>query len=167
MPSIATGVDIVEVARIRTAAERWQGDFLDRVFTPAERRYAGEGELALQRLAARFAAKEAVLKALGTGLSGGLSWREIEVWNEASGRPRVRLRGAAARRKRELGVREIEISLSHTAAYAMAQVVLVRGTPRSAPARKPRAARSAAPKKRPARAGAGAGQKAKDRPPPK
>jgi len=111
----SVGVDIIEVGRIEGAVSRWGERFLGRVFTPAEL------ELCRRRpasLAARFAAKEAVMKALG----GVQRWREIEVLRYASGKPRLRLLGRARARARRLGL-ELAVSLSHCREYAIASVV--------------------------------------------
>jgi holo-[acyl-carrier protein] synthase len=115
---ISVGVDIVDVARI----ERLLGRDLaaERLLTPAEAAYCRARPATAEHVAARFAAKEAVLKALGTGLSEGLRWTDIEVLNEAGGRPRVRLHRAAAVLAARRGLAALEISLSHTATLAIA-----------------------------------------------
>lgn len=123
MRVLGHGVDIVDVARI----ERTLGDhadrFLERCFTAQERAYADASKRRVEHLAARFAAKEAVMKALGTGWAGGVGWSEIEVEREAGGRPVVVLHGAAAERARALGVRTWHLSLSHTESSAIASVI--------------------------------------------
>lgn len=116
---LRTGVDIIEVNRIRRAAERHGERFYRRFFTPAERDRC-EGRY--PALAARFAAKEAVAKALGTGI-GDVRWVEIEITNDERGRPEVVLHGAAAELAARLGLREWAISLSHTREHAVAFVV--------------------------------------------
>jgi holo-[acyl-carrier protein] synthase len=116
------GVDIIEVARIRRAANRWGDGFLSRVFTPGERRHAGVSRISAERLAGRFAAKEAVMKALGLGWNR-MGWREIEITGEAGGRPAVRLTGRAAHAAAKLGVRGWLVSISHTRDLAVAQAV--------------------------------------------
>jgi len=116
------GIDIVEVARVERAVARWGEAFLDRVFTDQERAHAGGTALAAQRLAGRFAAKEAVMKALGLGL-GSMAWREIEIATDAGGRPVVRLRGRAARAAARLGVGAWLVSISHTGRLAIAQAL--------------------------------------------
>ncbi|MGE5561566.1 MAG: holo-ACP synthase [Chloroflexota bacterium] len=118
----AVGVDLCKVIRIEEALARFGPRFLKRCFTPSERAYCGADAV---RLAARFAAKEAVSKALGTGLRG-LSWQDIEIENDAAGRPSVRLHGPAADRAAGQGIVRLEISLSHDGDYAIAFVVAVR-----------------------------------------
>lgn len=116
---LSTGVDIIEVERIRRAAMRHGEKFYQRLFTPSERAYCGERYVAL---AARFAAKEAVVKALGTGI-GEIAWVHIEIVNDSRGRPGVTLRDAAARRASDLGLSQWSVSLSHTNEHAIAFVV--------------------------------------------
>jgi len=116
------GVDVVEVGRLREASNRER--LLARLFTVGELSDC-RGAHRWQSLAARFAAKEAVLKALGTGLRG-MRWQDIEVIRNDLGRPGVRLAGEAARQAERLGVAEVLISLSHTEHYAVAQAVAVR-----------------------------------------
>lgn len=115
------GVDVVEVARIRRAVERWGQAFLSRVYTPEELRWA-RGQLAAARLAARFAAKEAVMKALGGGW-GQVRFRDIEITRSPSGQPQARLYGSAARLAREAGVVAVHVSLAHAREYAAALAV--------------------------------------------
>ncbi len=115
------GIDIVEVARVAGVAERHGERFLRRIYTPLElAKVHGNRN---QYLAARFAAKEAAFKALGTGWGGGVRWVEVEVDNLASGAPVLRLSGAARERADLLGVRTMHLSISHTAEHAMAQVL--------------------------------------------
>lgn len=116
------GVDIVEVARIEKALKKWGERFLQRVFTQRERDYCSKKAHPQQSLAARFAAKEAVLKAIGTGLSGGVSWTDVEVVNAESGKPEVRL-GHTLLEK--IGNKKVLISISHTKEWAIAQAALV------------------------------------------
>ena len=113
------GVDIIELPRIASAVQRWGNRFLQRIYTPQELAFA-RGRTA--QLAARFAAKEAVMKALGTGIRG-VSWREIEVVRQRGQAPEVRLHGRAAVRAAKLGMSAIAISLSHSHEYAVASVV--------------------------------------------
>lgn len=124
---IGTGVDIVEISRIKNAAKKWQKDFLSKIFTDNELGYSNEKASSYQHLAARFAAKEAVLKALGSGLTSRMEWRDIEIWNEKSGKPNVRLSGEVKQVSQSRGVRDIIISMSHTRTYAVASVILVNG----------------------------------------
>lgn len=116
---LRTGVDLIEVERVRQAVERHGVAFLERVFCDGERQ-ANEGRW--PELAARFAAKEAVSKALGTGI-GDVTWTDIEVVRDERGMPGVRLHGPAAELADELGLREWSLSLTHTHEYAVAFVV--------------------------------------------
>jgi holo-[acyl-carrier protein] synthase len=117
------GVDLAEVQRVRRSVERFGDRFLERVFTPAELAYAGDGPRRDEHLAARFAAKEAVLKALGMGWAQGVGWTDIEVAREASGRPVLVLHGKAREVAVALGVRRWHVSLTHTGTMAMASVL--------------------------------------------
>ena len=123
---IGTGVDIIEVSRIRNAALRWKKNFLKRIFTDKELAYSSERSTSYQHLAARFAAKEAVLKALGNGWAKRVEWKDIEIWNEKSGKPNVRLLGEVAKISRKMGVTDIIISMSHTRTYAVANAILIK-----------------------------------------
>lgn len=120
---IAIGTDIAEVARIEASIQRFGEAFLRRVFTDEERRYCQSGANATERFAARFAAKEAAMKALGTGWSQGVRWRDLEVVRLPSGKPTLQLHGAAGQHAERLGVRHIAISLTHTHALALAHVL--------------------------------------------
>ena len=119
---LSVGVDIVEIQRVGRAIEHWGQRFLDRVYTPLERTFC-RGRT--PELAARFAAKEAISKALGTGIIGrqGVNWRDIEVLPDRRGKPVVHLHGRARRRAEELGLTEWAISLSHERQVAIAFVV--------------------------------------------
>ena len=121
---IGTGIDIIEVPRVAATIERFGRRFLDRVFTPAEIRYCDSKQNRAERYAARFAAKEAALKAIGTGWRLGVSWRDVEVGREPSGRPTVRFSGRAGEFAARLGVKRAAVSLSHTEQQALAQVIL-------------------------------------------
>ncbi len=121
---VGTGVDLCEVPRIREAIERHGARFTSRVFTAAESAYAESKANRFERYAARFAAKEAAMKALGTGWRGGVAWRDFEVSNLASGRPALVFHGKAAELAARRGVRTISLSLTHTAEQAMALVIL-------------------------------------------
>lgn len=128
LPILGTGVDIIEVARIQQAAERTPR-FLERVFTPAELAYANAAPRSRwRRLAARFAAKEALLKALGTGLRQ-VRWGEAEVVRNALGRPAFQLKGALAALAAARGVQELHLTLSHSDHYAVAYVIAVGAEP--------------------------------------
>lgn len=119
MPVLHSGVDIIEVDRLKAAIERHGERFLSRIFTDAERDQLGED---LPSLAARWAAKEAVAKALGTGI-GEVSWLEIEVLRGPAGEPLLRLYGAAEALAQERGIQQWSVSLSHTVEHAVAMAV--------------------------------------------
>lgn len=124
MRIIRHGVDLVEVRRIAEMLERHGERFSTRVFTDDEQAYAESGpRRRAERYAVRFACKEAVLKALGTGWKDGIAWRDIGVVREPSGAPRVRLTGRVAEIAAGLGLIEWQVSLSHTEAYAVASVI--------------------------------------------
>jgi holo-[acyl-carrier protein] synthase len=121
---LGTGVDLAEVDRIRAAIERYGPRFVGRLFTPREIAYVERKANRFERYAARFAAKEAGMKAIGTGWRGGVRWQDFEVANQRSGRPALELHGVAARVAGRLGVKTISLSLTHTASTAMALVIL-------------------------------------------
>jgi holo-[acyl-carrier protein] synthase len=130
MPIVGHGIDLVEVARIRAMLYEHGQRFLDRCFTPAEQAYKADSRRRIEHLAARFAAKEAVLKALGTGLTGGIAWTDIEVISTASGAPKLALRGSAQTAAASLGITSWVVSLTHTDSLAMASVIAL-GSPAS------------------------------------
>jgi holo-[acyl-carrier protein] synthase len=117
------GVDIAEVGRIQTAIERHGETFLRRVYTAAEREYCEGFRNKYERYAGRFAAKEAAMKALGTGWRRGVRWVDFEVVRELGGRPTIRLDGEAKKIAGQLGVTRIALSITHTEALALAQVI--------------------------------------------
>lgn len=119
-------MDLIEVERIAQSIERYGERFLLRVYTPREIAYCRRKRNSAESFAARFAAKEAGAKALGTGMNSGVTWREIEVGRFPGGRPSLELSGRARRVADELGVRRISVTLTHTASMAMA-VVLMEG----------------------------------------
>ena len=121
---VGTGIDIAEVPRIRESIQRFGQRFLDRIYTDGEQRYCDSKANREERYAARFAAKEAAMKALGTGWNHGVRWRDIEVSRQPGGRPTLLLHGKAAEFAAQLGARNIALSLTHTAQQAMAQVIL-------------------------------------------
>ena len=121
---VGSGIDLTEIGRIQQSIDRYGQRFLDRVFTAAEQAYCLRKRNAAESLAARFAAKEAGAKALGTGISHGVTWREIEVVRLPTGRPTLRFHGRAARMAEHLGVARAALSLTHTRDAAMASVVL-------------------------------------------
>jgi holo-[acyl-carrier protein] synthase len=119
------GMDLVQIPRMRRVVERWQERFLRRVFTEEEIAYCQKRRDPIPHLAARFAAKEAALKALGTGLSMGVRWLEMEVQREPGGAPRMVLSGRCRAIVQAKGGREMIVSLTHDGEYAMAQVMLM------------------------------------------
>ena len=121
---VGTGIDIAEVPRIRQSIERFGDRFLQRSYTPGEIRYCESKANRAERYAARFAAKEAAMKALGTGWNHGVRWRDCEVVRQPGGRPSIAFHGKAAEFAARLGVKNAALSLTHTAEQAMAQVIL-------------------------------------------
>jgi holo-[acyl-carrier protein] synthase len=121
---LGIGSDLAEVDRIRASRLRFGDRFLQRVFTASEIAYALSKANIDERLAARFAAKEAGMKALGTGLSRGITWKDFTVHREPSGKPVLLLTGAAARIAAARGIKTIHLTITHTAALAMAVVVM-------------------------------------------
>ncbi len=121
---VGTGIDIAEVPRIRHSIERFGDRFLQRIYTPGEIRYCDSKANRVERYAARFAAKEAAMKALGTGWNHGVRWRDCEVVRLPGGRPTMAFHGRAAEFAAKLGARNIALSISHTADQAIAQVIL-------------------------------------------
>lgn len=120
---IGIGTDIIEVERIASLLERHEDSFLDRVFTAEETRYCSQHKASSQHFAGRWAAKEAALKALGTGWAKGIQWTDIEVTNLAGGAPQIELHGAAREHAAEKGIREMKISISHCKSFAVACVI--------------------------------------------
>ena len=124
MPIVGHGIDIVETARIRKLVEQHGQHFLDRVFTPQEQRYAAQSpKRYFEHLAGRFAAKEAVLKVLGTGWRGGIAWTDIEVTKELSGQPRIVLTGECLRIAMAIGITRWHVSISHIETHATASAL--------------------------------------------
>lgn len=121
---IGTGVDLIEVERIAHSIERFGDRFLRRVYTDHEIAYCRRKRVSAESFAARFAAKEAGAKALGTGISRGVTWNEFQVTRNPGGRPILELRGRAEQMAKELGVRGISLSLTHTRGLAMATVLM-------------------------------------------
>ena len=124
---VGSGIDLVEIGRIQQSMDRYGGRFLDRIYTRAEQAYCLRKRNSAESFAARFAAKEAGAKALGTGISFGVGWLEIEVVREASGRPNIQFHGRAADIATRLGVTHAALSITHTADHAMASVLLENG----------------------------------------
>lgn len=121
---VGTGIDVIEVPRVAASIERFGRRFLNRVFTESEIRYCDSKANRTERYAARFAAKEAGMKALGTGWSHGVRWRDVEVRRQPGGRPTLAFHGKAAEIASQMSVTNIALSLTHTAAEALAQVIL-------------------------------------------
>lgn len=121
---VGIGVDLEEVARVRQAIERHGRRFIERIYSAAEIAYVERKANRFERYAARFAAKEAGMKAIGTGWRRGVRWQDFEVANLPSGRPTLRLHGEAAKIADGLGVRNIALSLTHTVDQGMAIVIL-------------------------------------------
>ncbi len=127
MNVVAHGVDFVATSRIDEMLRRHGQQFLDRVFTEIEQAYCTGRKRQLEHLGGRFAAKEAVMKVLGTGWSGGVSWRDIEVTNNDAGQPFVGLTGVSAEVAAGLGIEKVLISISHTDTHAMASAIGIAG----------------------------------------
>jgi len=121
---VGTGIDIAEVPRIAASIERFGNRFLHRIFTEGEMRYCESKANRAERYAARFAAKEAGMKAIGTGWNHGVAWRDVEVRREPGGRPTLVFHRKAAEFLARLGARHVALSLTHSAEYAIAQVIL-------------------------------------------
>jgi holo-[acyl-carrier protein] synthase len=121
---VGTGVDLAEVPRIRASIERYGKRFVERIYTPSEIAYVERKANRYERYAARFAAKEAGMKAIGTGWRRGVRWQDFEVTNLPTGKPTLRLHGVAAQFALRLGVKNISLSLTHTAETALAHVIL-------------------------------------------
>ena|SRR5437764_10717627 len=124
---LGIGSDLAQVERIRHSIAQYGDRFLNRVYTDRERAYAYSKANSAERFAARFAAKEAGMKAIGTGWRSGITWKDFEVVNETSGQPTLRLSGVALRTAAAMGVERISISLTHTAETAFAVVILENG----------------------------------------
>ena len=121
---VGTGIDITEVPRIGESIERFGERFLRRIFTEEEIRYCEAKANRVERYAARFAAKEAAMKALGTGWNFGIRWQDIEVFRPPGSRPSIRFHGKAAEIAKRLQMRNVALSLSHTPQQAIASVIL-------------------------------------------
>ena len=122
------GIDLVEISRVERLIEKWGDRFLQKVFTDRERSYCEKNRCAASSFAARFAAKEALLKMLGTGLRQGIKWHDVEVYNNQLGKPEVTLKGRAHKIAAQKQIETIHISLSHEKKYAVAQVIGEGGT---------------------------------------
>ena len=121
---VGLGIDVAEVDRVEAAIRRFGGRFLRRVYTEAEVSYCQSKGNPYERFAGRFAAKEAAMKAIGTGWRRGVTWRDFEVTREISGRPVMRLSGVAAKVAGQLGAKHALVSITHSKTLAIAQVIL-------------------------------------------
>ena len=121
---LGTGIDLAEVDRIQASIERYGDRFVQRIYTPLEIAYVQRKANKYERYAARFAAKEAGMKAIGTGWRHGVRWQDFEVTNLPSGRPTLTFHGVAAEFARKLGVKQVHLSLTHTAQFGQAFVIL-------------------------------------------
>jgi holo-[acyl-carrier protein] synthase len=128
MEIIAHGIDLVDFPRIEEMIERHGERFLNRVFTAAEQDYARKHRNSVETYAGRFAAKEAVLKLVGTGWRGKIAWTDIEVTNNPAGQPEVSLSGEVKEIAGRLGIRQISLSITHTANFAIASAVALAGS---------------------------------------
>jgi holo-[acyl-carrier protein] synthase len=127
MGILAHGIDLVDFPRIEEILERHGDRFLERIFTEAEQAYADGHRNRIEKLAGRFAAKEAILKLLGTGWRGKIAWTDIEINNDELGRPVVKLTGEVGAIATRLGVGQISVSITHTANFAIASAVAMAG----------------------------------------
>lgn len=123
MEIVVHGIDLVDCPRIAEMAERHGERFIDRVFTKAEQAYAKSTKNEIEKLAGRFAAKEAILKLMGTGWRGKIAWTDIEVVNNAMGQPEVALGGEVEKIAERLGISHVSVSITHTANFAIASAV--------------------------------------------
>ena len=121
---VGAGVDLAEVPRIKASIERYGEKFIRRIYTPAEIKYVERKANKFERYAARFAAKEAGMKAIGTGWRHGVTWQDFEVSNLPSGKPTLLFHGVAAKFAASLGVKNVSLSITHTAELGMAHVIL-------------------------------------------
>ncbi len=118
--NIAHGIDLVDFPRIAEMFERHGQRFMDRVFTAAEQQYANANKNKMEKLAGRFAAKEAILKLLGTGWRGKIAWTDIEIINNEMGQPQVTVSGEVKEIAQRLGIGDISVSITHTANFPIA-----------------------------------------------
>lgn len=121
-----TGIDIVEIPRMREAIDKWGSGFISKIFTQREVKYSKSKRFYEQHFAARFAAKEAVVKAFGEPSKFPMRWTDIEVVNDSEGKPVIEFRGDALKFKRKKKVDEVIVSMSHSKNYAVASVILLR-----------------------------------------
>ncbi len=123
MKIVAHGIDLVDCPRIEIMIERYGEKFVNKIFTAAEQAYANSNRDSIEKLAGRFAAKEAVLKLMGTGWRGKIAWTDIEVVNNVMGQPEVALCGEVEKIAEKLGIKHISVSITHTANFAIASAV--------------------------------------------
>ncbi|MHC4259583.1 MAG: holo-ACP synthase [Planctomycetota bacterium] len=123
MEIVAHGIDLVDCPRIDKMVKDHGERFIERVFTAAEQTYADANKDSIEKLAGRFAAKEAVLKLMGTGWKGKIAWTDIEVVNNQAGQPEVNLSGEVKKIAHRLGIKNISVSITHTANFAIASAV--------------------------------------------
>ena len=123
MKIIAHGIDLVDRPRIKQMVQRHGDRFLNRVYTAKEQQYAESHRDNIEKLAGRFAAKEAVLKLIGTGWQGKIAWTDIEVVNNSAGQPEVTITGEVERIAKKLGITQISVSITHTANFAIASAI--------------------------------------------
>ncbi|MDB2674197.1 holo-ACP synthase [Akkermansiaceae bacterium] len=127
MNLVGIGIDVVEVSRIRSSMDEFGQKFLDRIFTQQEREYCQRQKRPELHYAARFAAKEAISKAFGTGIGQDVGWLDMEILRKQSGEPEVHLSGSAADCAKEKGVTQVMVSLTHAKHYAAANAVVMSG----------------------------------------
>jgi len=123
MEIVAHGIDLVDCPRIEAMIERHGERFVQRIFTAAEQAYAESNKNKIEKLAGRFAAKEAILKLMGTGWRGKIAWTDIEIINNSSGQPEATLDGEVKKIADKLGIKHISVSITHTANFAIASAV--------------------------------------------
>jgi len=133
MEIVAHGIDLVDCPRIEGMVKRHGERFVNRVFTRAEQAYADANKDRIEKLAGRFAAKEAVLKLMGTGWRGKIAWTDIEVVNNAAGQPGVTLSGEVKKVAEGLGIKHVSVSITHTANFVIASAVAIaeKGQPQT------------------------------------
>ncbi len=125
METVAHGIDLVDFPRIEEMIKRHGERFLNKVFTTAEQAYADANKNGVEKLAGRFAAKEAILKLMGTGWRGKIAWTDIEIINNPTGQPEVTLCGEVKKIAERLGIKHISVSITHTANFAIASAVAI------------------------------------------
>lgn len=125
MEIVAHGIDLVDCPRIEKMIKRHGERFVERIFTAAEQAYAKANKNSIEKLAGRFAAKEAVLKLMGTGWRGKIAWTDIEIVNNPAGQPEVKISGEIEKIAEKLGIKHISVSITHTANFAIASAVAV------------------------------------------